>query len=149
MTQAMKKFTQQIDVFAADEETVLIIECKSAESIKEHSFKTYIEKCTEYSQVFQMKSENDILVQKIKQIFATQNYVLGDADREKLKEWNIAYFSEPEIEYYSELVKHLGSAAKYQLLGNLFFSNQEIKIWRIEFLLLEVRWGIIHIIHFL
>ena len=44
MTQAMKKFTQQIDVFAADEETVLIIECKSAESIKEHSFKTYIEK---------------------------------------------------------------------------------------------------------
>lgn len=38
----------------------------------------------------------------------------------------IAYFSEPEIEYYSELVKHLGSAAKYQLLGNLF-SNQEIK----------------------
>ena len=65
-------------------------------------------------------------MQKIKQIFATQNYVLGDADREKLKEWNIAYFSEPEIEYYSELVKHLGSAAKYQLLGNLF-SNQEIK----------------------
>lgn len=32
-------FTQQIDVFAADEETILIVECKSAEKIKEGNFK--------------------------------------------------------------------------------------------------------------
>lgn len=121
-----ERFTQQIDVFAADEETVLIIECKSAESIKEHSFKTYIEKMHGIFPGISTEIRKKYPGAKIKQIFATQNYILGDADREKLKEWNIAYFSEPEIEYYSELVKHLGSAAKYQLLGNLF-SNQEIK----------------------
>lgn len=124
--QSNDKFTQQIDVFAADDETVLIIECKSAESIKEYSFKKDIEKFHGQFQGLSNEIRKKYPGAKIKQIFATQNYILGDADREKLKEWNIAYFSEPEIEYYSELVKHLGSAAKYQLLGNLF-SNQKIK----------------------
>lgn len=32
-------FTQQIDVFAADDETVLIIECKAAENMREGVFK--------------------------------------------------------------------------------------------------------------
>ena len=36
-------FTQQIDVFAADEETVLIVECKAAESLKDGVFKKEIE----------------------------------------------------------------------------------------------------------
>lgn len=119
-------FTQQIDVFAADDETVLIIECKSAESIKEYSFKKEIEKFHGQFQGLSNEIRKEYPGAKIKQIFATKNYILGEADKEKLKEWNITYFSEPEIEYYSELVKHLGSAAKYQLLGNLF-SNQEIK----------------------
>lgn len=121
-----ENFTQQIDVFAADDETVLIVECKSADSIKNQSFKKDIEKMHGQFRGLQNEIRKKFSGCKIKQIFATKNYILGDADREKLKEWNIAYFSEPEIEYYSELVKHLGSSAKYQLLGNLF-SNQDIK----------------------
>lgn len=36
-------FTQQIDIFAADEETVLIVECKAAEKIRNGTFKKLIE----------------------------------------------------------------------------------------------------------
>ena len=35
--------TQQIDVFAADDETVIIVECKAAEKIKEGNFKKGLE----------------------------------------------------------------------------------------------------------
>ncbi len=36
-------FTQQIDVFAADEESVIIVECKAAETLKDGVFKKNIE----------------------------------------------------------------------------------------------------------
>lgn len=52
--------------------------------------------------------------------------LLSKADQQKLKEWGIVHFGDATIDYYTELVKHLGSAAKYQLLGNLF-ANVEIK----------------------
>ena len=35
--------TQQIDVFAADEETILIVECKASKELKECDFKKQIE----------------------------------------------------------------------------------------------------------
>ena len=76
-----ERFTQQIDVFAADEETVLIIECKSAESIKEHSFKTYIEKMHGIFPGISTEIRKKYPGAKIKQIFATQNYILGDAKK--------------------------------------------------------------------
>lgn len=43
-----------------------------------------------------------------------------------MNEWGIVHFGDATIKYYSELVKHLGSCARYQLLGNLF-ANQEIR----------------------
>lgn len=63
---------------------------------------------------------------KVKFIWATKNYILSKADQEKLKEWGIVHFGDATIDYYIDLVKHLGSCAKYQLLGNLF-ANTEIR----------------------
>ena len=40
-----------------------------------------------------------------------------------MDECGIAYFDETTIKYYEELVKHLGSASRYQLLGSLFANN--------------------------
>ncbi len=62
---------------------------------------------------------------KVKFIWATHNYIMSQADMEKLKEWGITYFNDDIIDYYAKLTKHLGISAKYQLLGNLF-ANQEI-----------------------
>ena len=119
-------FTQQIDVLAADEETVIIVECKSAESIKDGEFKKKIE--AYHGQMDGLRTEARKKFQKcnVKFIWAVRNYIMSPADVAKLNEWGIALFDDITISYYSELVKHLGSAAKYQLLGNLF-ANQDIK----------------------
>ena len=118
--------TQQIDVFAADEETVIIVECKSADSIKEGVFKQKIEAFHGQMEGLRKEAQKRFPKAKVKFIWATHNYILSPADQSKLKEWGIVHFGDAAINYYYELVKHLGSCAKYQLLGNLF-ANTEIK----------------------
>lgn len=116
--------TKQVDVFAADDETVLVVECKAAEKPDTPGdFKTQIES-------FQYVRGG--IIQAIKQeygstiepkfIWATSNYTLGK-DIERLKAADIAHFDDEVIEYYIGLARHLGVSAKYQLLGNLFASK--------------------------
>lgn len=119
-------FTQQIDVFAADEETVIIVECKAAETIKDGEFKKKIEAYHGQMKGLRTEARKQFPNCKVKFIWAVHNYIMSPADIAKLEEWGIALFDDTVVAYYSELVKHLGSAAKYQLLGNLF-ANQEIK----------------------
>lgn len=118
--------TQQIDVFAADEETIIIVECKAAETLTNGTFKKKIEALYGQMDGLQKEARRKFPKCKVKFIWAVNNYIMSPADVNKLNEFNIVLFDEATIEYYSELVKHLGSAAKYQLLGNLF-ANQVIK----------------------
>lgn len=117
--------TQQIDVFAADDDSVLVIECKASPSIKNGVFKKDIEAF--YGQMEGLRKEirKKFPRRKVKFIWATQNYNMSKADLEKLKNWNIDFWDDSKVNYYYELVKHLGSSAKYQLLGNLF-ADQKI-----------------------
>lgn len=113
-------FTQQIDVFAADDETILIVECKAAEEIRDGVFKKPIEALFGQMDGLRKEALKKYPGCKVKFIWATHNFIMNKADLAKLNEWGIAYFSDGIIEYYIELVKHLGTSAKYQLLGNLF-----------------------------
>lgn len=124
--------TQQIDVFAADDETVLVVECKSSE--EENTKKTF------KKEIEALKGQLSGMLKEIKQryphhkvkfIWATHNIIIGDADTERLKEANVILWDDDVINYYSDLCKHLGSSAKYQLLGNLF-EDQTIEGLKIE-----------------
>ncbi|MGE9943232.1 DGQHR domain-containing protein [Bariatricus sp. SGI.161] len=119
-------FTQQIDVFAADDETVLIVECKSAETMKDGVFKKPLESLHGQMDGLRKEALKQFPKRKVKFIWATNNYIMSRADLKKMEEWGIIYFSDSVIQYYSELVKHLGTCARYQLLGNLL-ANTEIK----------------------
>lgn len=57
---------------------------------------------------------------KIKFIFATKNYYLSEQDNARLNNYGIIHFDEETLKYYQELTKHLGTSAKYQLLGSIF-----------------------------
>lgn len=118
--------TQQIDVFAADDETVVFVECKAAESIKEGTFKKPLEALHGQMEGLRREAQKQFPKAKVKFIWATQNYIISPADQAKMREWDIVHFSDAVINYYYELVKHLGTCARYQLLGNLF-ANQEIR----------------------
>lgn len=117
-----ENLTQQVDVFVADEETILIIECKTAENPKQSNFKETIE-------AIGGKKEGLITAiqhlfpdtkYKIKFIFATKNYYLSEQDSARLDNYGIIHFDEEVLKYYQELTKHLGPSAKYQLLGSIF-----------------------------
>ncbi len=117
------ELTQQIDVFAADEESILIVECKSSPKLdKKTSFKTEIES---------IGGKRGGLIQAVRKlfhgkylkvgfIFATNNYAVSQQDKERMKELKIIHFDEDTIKYYKELINHIGLAARYQLLGNVF-----------------------------
>ncbi len=112
--------TQQIDVFAADEECVIIVECKSSETRKEGNFKKELEALHGQMDGLSKEARKKFRGRKVKFIWATKNYILKPADKKRLDDWGIIHFSDATIEYYQGLVKHLGKGSKYQLLGNLF-----------------------------
>ena len=117
-------FTQQIDVFAVDEETVIIVECKAAESIKDGIFKKPIEALHGQMSGLRKETLKQYPGRKVKFIWATHNYIMSKKDLDKLNEWEIVHFSDAVVDYYAELVRHLGSCAKYQLLGALFAKTE-------------------------
>jgi len=115
--------TQQIDVFAADDETILFIECKATDGeLKKGNFKEVIEaiggkKEGIYKTIRKLFPDSK---HKIKFIFATKNYILSEPDKERLDNFGILHFEEDTIKYYQDLTNHLGLSARFQLLGNLF-----------------------------
>ena len=119
--------TKQIDVFATDGETALVVECKAAkEPGTKKDFKTEIESFNGIRGNLIKNIKNQFGREiRVKFIWATSNIVLGK-DLERLEDADIEHFDEDSIRYYEGLAKHLGSAAKYQLLGKLF-ENKDIK----------------------
>ncbi len=122
------KLTQQIDVFAKDDETIIIVECKStAEENKRGDFKKELEAYkgkiggirTTISQLFPDQKL------KFKFILATENYSISEGDISRLTGIGGLHFDDEAINYYADMYKQLGLASKYQLLGSLF-GGQEI-----------------------
>lgn len=112
---------KQIDVFAADDETILVVECKSAEEMKRQNFSKEL---NEYEKVIiggtkALKKEFS-KTHKIKYIFATNNISLGDNDKKRLADLKMTHLNHDEINYYEQLQARLGQSAKYQLLAKLF-----------------------------
>ena len=134
--------TKQIDVFAADEETVLFIECKCAFLGKKEILKLTLRRSKELKKVYlrPFDGKKEFKKKKVKYIFATKNYEITEPDRNRMRDLGIYHFDEYGIKYFAELAKHLGACARYQLLGTLF-AGQKLEQWRIEFLPLKAKWG--------
>ena len=98
------KLTQQIDVFAVDDETILFIECKATEGEpKKGNFKETIEAIGEKKEGIH-KAIRKIFPRskhKLKFIFATKNYFLSEPDLERLDNFGILHFNEEiKIEHF-------------------------------------------------
>ena len=112
---------KQIDVFSADDEAILIVECKSTESRRRVSYQKDINELIGLK-VKLYQAAQDLLPgkQKIAFIFATNNAIISDNDRQRLADDNIFHFTQDDIKYFEQLTDLLGFAAKYQLYGKLF-----------------------------
>jgi len=128
--------TQQIDVFAVEDETVFVIECKSCDKPKEVTYKKELEAL--HGQMNAIRGEISKVYPHRKVIFiwATKNAIVGDKDKERMKEWSITHFDDSLIGYYLQLAEHLGTSARYQLLGNILegieIKNMDMDVPAIE-----------------
>ena len=118
--------TKQIDVIAMDDETILVVECKSVAVRKKVSYQKDINELIGIKDWLR-QSVQDITPgkQKVAFIFATNNAILGETDIKRLEEGGIIHFNNAVIEYWERLMSLLGPAAKYQLFGKLF-AGQDI-----------------------
>jgi DNA sulfur modification protein DndB len=131
---------KQIDVIAIDNETIILIECKSSENPKRApSFKTEFEglelRLDGFRKVLNQIFGNGL---KAKYIFATRNLrvEIESVDIQRLKKTKSFYYNDNSYEYVNRLLKSYKSAARYQFLGLLFkdqlISNEKIEVPAIE-----------------
>lgn len=119
--------THQVDVFAKDDETVLIIECRSTHKDKIGDFKQELEamKSKKAGILNTISALFPATKPKFKYILATSKLGVSDNDQLRLHGVDGIHFSEEIIDYYYLLHSQIGVAARYQLLGSLF-AGQEI-----------------------
>lgn len=131
--------SKQIDVFCADEETALIIECKNGYA--KSSLKENIESFKGILPDIKLSILRAFPNLKIAFIYVTEGYTFSEEDDNRLKAIGrdtvpCYHFDEKTLDNYCQLVEQLGSAAKYQLLGLLFkgrtIKNFDNKVCAIE-----------------
>ncbi|GAB3705954.1 DGQHR domain-containing protein [Mariniluteicoccus flavus] len=111
---------KQIDVFAMDEETILVVECKSAQKQQSTALKQEIESWIGIRPGLMATLRKEFPKHKIKIVVATVNLILRDTASDRLRNAAIFHLDERLLEYFEGLLQHLGEAARYQLLGTIF-----------------------------
>jgi hypothetical protein len=112
--------SKQIDVFGKDDETVIVVECKSRETRGRKSLaKDLVE--TRYLQrpiadVVRKIYGKDSRLQII-WMYVTQNIVWYEPDLERADAFNIRVVTENEFRYYDKFIRHMGPAGRYQFLA--------------------------------
>lgn len=134
--------SHQIDVYAEDEETIFIVECKATKvknntsSLRKDIIR--LQRIKELEEKISKEKNN----KAVKFIFATnKNYFLGKADKELLKNSKIEHWSENvEVSYYDDLGIGYGAAGKHQM-QSLLLKNSKIKNLKTNFPAISCKMG--------
>lgn len=113
----------QIDIFAKDDETVVIIECMCPKTASNKSMMSVIEKVRSVRKGLQeviLGAYNQQPQLKIKSVIVTRNVTWSNVDLTKCRTAQIGVLTEGELHYYVELVRHIKEAARYQFLAHMF-----------------------------
>jgi DNA sulfur modification protein DndB len=115
--------TSQIDVVAIDEEIAIAIECRSSNELANRpQFQSDLGKFVLTKNSFTQSVRKHFDSHPKKQIIygmVLSKIRLSDNDKERAKKENVILFDERDLEYYRNLVSHLGPAAKYQILSDM------------------------------
>ena len=114
---------RQIDVFAKDDETAIVVECTRRNTPGRKSMTPLIDKIQAMRPGL-LKSIHSAYGRhpklKLKPIIATRNIEWSEEDRERCRVGSIGILTDGELDYYLELVRHLKQAARYQFLAHMF-----------------------------
>jgi DNA sulfur modification protein DndB len=113
--------TKQIDVLAADDESVLVVECKTAEKPGPRSMgKDLLEAQSLRGPMSQALRAHFGAKKRVGWLFATRNIAWGPADRARADAASIRVLTDNEIEYFLRLADTIGPAARHQLQAEIF-----------------------------
>ncbi|WP_434286237.1 DGQHR domain-containing protein [Celeribacter sp. SCSIO 80788] len=119
---------KQVDVYAEDHETVLVIECKSREVRGRRSLQKDLQETVSLQKYFRTAINNRFdgkAKPKIIWVYATSNILWSTSDIERANDGDIKVITENELQYFETFVKHMGPAGKYQILGE-FLKGQKV-----------------------
>ncbi len=119
---------KQIDVYAKDDETIIITECFTQEKLEKKSLEKELIEFYENRKLLSdpiRKQYGKNFKPKILWFFATENIIWSKEDKQIAKKYKINIITEQDLPYYEKIVSHLGSGAKYQFLAE-FLQKQKI-----------------------
>lgn len=118
---------KQIDVYAEDAQTIVIVECKSAEEPTKKSMQKDIGEFASLQKQIAASirlHRPQAADKKIIWILATRNIIWTSEDLKRAETQNIQVVREQERRYFSELAHQIGPAGRYQFHAN-FLSNSK------------------------
>ena len=119
---------KQIDVFAKDDETVIVAECKSSEKLARRTLQKDVEEFANLKGPIAnavRKHYGPASKLKIIWLFVTENIIWSAPDKQRALGAQIRIITERELRYYGQIADHLGKAARYQFLAE-FLKDQQI-----------------------
>jgi DGQHR domain-containing protein len=119
---------KQVDVYAEDEETAVVVECKSREERGRRTLQKDIQETISLQSYFRTaigKRYSGKPSPKIIWVYVTNNIIWSTPDIERAEDGGIKIITENEIQYFETFVKHMGPAGKYQILGE-FLKGQKV-----------------------
>lgn len=119
---------KQVDVYAEDNETAIVIECKSRESRGRRSMQKDIHESILLKTYFRTTINTryrDKPKPRIIWIYASSNILWTAPDIERAEDGDIKIVTENELQYFETFIRHMGPAGKFQVLGE-FLKNQKI-----------------------
>lgn len=118
----------QIDVVAADSEVAIAVECKSVENPKKDpALPDWLSRFGGLRKRFSDGIRSLIAPdgkRHTAMVVFTWDIILTDNDRARADEHDVILFELSDLEYFEALVKHLGVAARFQFLCELFHGKQ-------------------------
>lgn len=114
--------SRQIDVFAKDNETAIVVECTRRVDPGKKSMAQLIEKIQAireglHKSILKVYGRDPKL--KVKPVIATRNISWSEVDLKRCAKAQIGVLADGELDYYVKLVQHLKYAARYQFLGHM------------------------------
>ncbi len=119
---------KKIDVFAKDDETVIVAECKSKEVRGRRSLQKDLhetESLQKYLADSICKHYGHDFKPKIIWLYVTNNIIWSDPDIERASAINVRIVTENEFQYFDSFIRHMGPAGRFQFLSE-FLQGQVI-----------------------
>src|SRR5712691_3146605 len=111
---------KQVDIFAKDEETVIVGECKCCDDYKARPLAKDIAEFVglrkQFADAVRAHYGRDFKP-KILWFFFTDKVLWSSADKNRATAEQLKIMTEREIDYFSQLSEHLGRATRYQFLA--------------------------------